>query len=77
MIIANWIALSLVLTGAFNWLTIGLFAFNLVEFICFGSLMAANVIYVLVGIACLFLIVSLVLNAGRLALKMNDRTDVL
>ena len=77
MIIANWIALCLVLAGALNWLTIGLFSFNLVEFICFGSLMAANIVYVLVGIACLFLIVSLILNAGRLALKMNDRTDVL
>ena len=77
MIIANWIALSLVLAGALNWLLIGLFNFNLVVWVCFGNLMVANIIYVLVGIACLFIILSLILNAGRLALRMNDRTNVL
>lgn len=77
MIIANWIALCLVLAGALNWLTIGLFTFNLVEWLCFGSLMAANIVYVLVGIACLFIILSLILNAGRLGLRMNEKKDVL
>ena len=77
MIIANWIALCLVLAGALNWLTIGLFSFNLVEWICFGNLMVANIIYVLVGIACLFIIISLIINAGKLELKMNDKNNVL
>ena len=47
----NCIALTLVIIGAINWLLVGLFQFNLVDFI-FGSLSAlARIIYTIVGIA--------------------------
>ena len=47
----NCIALTLVIIGAFNWLLVGLFKFNLVDAI-FGSLsLLARIIYTIVGIA--------------------------
>ena len=47
----NFIALSLVIIGAINWLLVGLFEFNLVDSI-FGSLSAlTRIIYTLVGLA--------------------------
>ncbi len=49
--IINYIALSLVIIGAINWLLVGLFEFNLVDSI-FGSLSAlSRIIYTIVGIA--------------------------
>ena len=47
----NCIALTLVIIGAINWLLVGLFEFNLVDYI-FGSLSAlTRIIYTIVGIA--------------------------
>jgi uncharacterized membrane protein YuzA (DUF378 family) len=58
MKITSIIAFILVIVGALNWLLIGLFDFNLVAFI-FGMgplAIVARIIYVLVGIAGLWLI---------------------
>lgn len=50
----NGIALTLVIIGAINWLLVGLFKFNLVDAI-FGSLsVLTRIIYIIVGIACLW-----------------------
>lgn len=51
MKIINWIALTLVIIGAINWLLVGIFEFNLVDTI-FGSLsILSRIIYIIVGIA--------------------------
>jgi len=51
MKIVNCLALTLVIVGALNWLLVGLFEFNLVDFL-FGSLsLLTRLIYILVGIA--------------------------
>lgn len=51
MKVINWIALTLVIIGALNWLLVGIFEFNLVDAI-FGSLsILARIIYIIVGIA--------------------------
>lgn len=51
MKIINWIALTLVIIGAINWLLVGIFEFNLVDTI-FGSLsVLSRIIYIIVGIA--------------------------
>lgn len=51
MKIINYITLTLVIIGALNWLLVGLFAFNLVDFL-FGSLsLLTRIIYILVGLA--------------------------
>ena len=51
MYVLYYIALTLVIIGAINWLLIGLFSFDLVATI-FGSMsVVSRIVYVLVGIA--------------------------
>ena len=55
--IADRIALILVIIGALNWGAIGLFGFDLVAFIGGGQMaMVSRVIYTLVGLAALWCI---------------------
>ena len=52
----DWIALILVLIGGLNWLLVGLFNWNLVTAI-FGSIPTLErIIYIIVGIAALYMI---------------------
>lgn len=47
----NYIALTLIIIGAINWLLVGLFGFNLVTFL-FGSMtLLSRIVYILVGIS--------------------------
>jgi uncharacterized protein len=53
-----WIALVLLVIGGLNWLLVGLFEFDLVAAI-FGDMSpAARVVYVLVGIAAVWTLIS-------------------
>lgn len=55
--IVDRIALILVIIGALNWGSVGLFAFDCVAFICGGQLSTlSRIIYALVGIAGLWCI---------------------
>ena len=57
MKIVDRIALILVIIGALNWGSVGLFAFDCVAFICGGQLaVVSRIIYALVGIAGLWCI---------------------
>jgi len=55
----TWIAIILMIIGSLNWLLIGLFDFNLVTFITFGSALLSSIIYILVGISALWMIIYL------------------
>ena len=66
MVIANYIALILVLIGGLNWGLVGLFNFNLVAFCCFGMRMLERIIYIIVLIATLYLIVASIIWGGIL-----------
>ncbi len=68
MIIANWIAYILVLTGALNWGLVGIFRFNLVQWITMGFNGWAIAIYVLVLLAAIWLIISPIISRGLLIL---------
>lgn len=51
------IALLLVIVGALNWGSVGLFGFDLVAFLCGGQMaVVSRIIYVVVGIAGLWCI---------------------
>lgn len=51
------IALVLVIIGALNWGTVGLFGFDMVAFICGGQMaVLSRIIYTIVGIAGLWCI---------------------
>ena len=59
------IALIITIIGAVNWLAIGIFGFNLVTWLTFGSEIAARIIYVLVGVAGAWLIYFIIRKKGR------------
>ena len=50
MKVLNGLALTLIIIGALNWLLVGLFDFNLVDYIFGTSSMLAKTIYILVGV---------------------------
>lgn len=52
----DWIALILVIVGALNWGLVGLFGFNLVNAIFGFAPVLVRIIYILVGLAGLWLI---------------------
>lgn len=66
MIIANYIALILLLIGGINWGLVGLFNFNLVAFLSFGMRAVERVIYIIVLIATIYLIVASIIWGGIL-----------
>lgn len=65
MIIANIIALSLIIVGAINWLLVGIFSWNLVTWI-FGLGVFTRIIYVIVGLAGIWMLVQLIVRRTRL-----------
>lgn len=56
MKIINTIALILVIVGGLNWGLVGLFEFNLVDFLFGVGSILSRIVYVLVGIASLWCI---------------------
>lgn len=54
MKIANFITLILIIIGGINWGLIGLFQFNLVDFIFGADSILSRIIYILVGISALW-----------------------
>ena len=66
MIVANYIALILVLIGCLNWGLVGIFNFNLVAWISMGSRIVERIIYILVLIATIWLIISSAIDGGIL-----------
>ncbi len=62
MYIINWIAFVILAIGGLNWGLVGIFNFNLVEWIFGGFNAGSIIIYVLVLLSTIWLIISLVLN---------------
>lgn len=63
-VIPNWIAFIILAIGGLNWGLVGIFNFNLVDWI-FGGLNAGSIIiYVLVLISTIWLIVSALVNGA-------------
>ena len=65
MIIANIVALSLMIVGCFNWFLVGVFSWNLVTWI-FGVGIFTRIIYAIVGLAGLWMLIQLCLRRSRL-----------
>jgi len=47
----NYVALTLIIVGALNWLLIGLFKFNLVDTIFGADSVLSKIVYIVVGVA--------------------------
>lgn len=56
MRVINTIALILVIVGGLNWGLVGLFNFNLVDFLFGAGSFLARLVYILVGVASLWCI---------------------
>ncbi len=52
----DWIALILVIIGGLNWGLVGLFGLDLVALILGGVPLLQNIVYVLVGLAAVYMI---------------------
>lgn len=64
MIVANYIALILLLIGGINWGLVGLFRFNLIDWMFRWCPIIARIIYILVLISTIYLIVSACIDGG-------------
>jgi len=54
--VVDWIALVLVIVGGLNWGLVGLFSFDLVEAILGSIPVLQKIVYVLVGLAAVYMI---------------------
>lgn len=66
MIIANYIALIILMIGGLNWGLVGLLNFNLVAWICMGNRIIERIIYILVLLATIWLIIASAIDGGIL-----------
>lgn len=60
------IALVLTIVGALNWLCIGIFGFNFVSWITFGMMWLERLLYILVGLAGIYMLVWLCVSRGQM-----------
>ena len=65
MIIANIVALSVVILGALNWFLVGVFSWNLITAI-FGLGIVTRILYAIVGLAGIWLLIQLIVRRTRL-----------
>ncbi len=61
----DWTAITLVIVGALNWLLVGLFNFDLVAFLFGGVPLLASIIYVLIGLAGVYMIYLVARESSR------------
>jgi uncharacterized membrane protein YuzA (DUF378 family) len=61
----DWVALVLVIVGGLNWGLIGAFDFNLVDSIFGAGSAISRVVYVLVGLAAVYLLYTVSKLAGK------------
>ena len=77
MVIANIISYVLTIIGGINWGLVGIFDFNLVDFIGGGYRSWFSIlVYVLVLISAIWLIVSAFLSKGKLRLRSKNMMDM-
>lgn len=65
MIIANIIALSVIILGSFNWFVVGVFSWNFLAWI-FGAGIFVRILYALVGLAGVWMLIQLCIRRRRL-----------
>ena len=73
MIIANYIALIILMIGGLNWGLVSLLNFNLVAWICMGNRIIERIIYILVLLATIWLIIASAIDGGILLTSALQR----
>ena len=69
------IALILTIVGALNWLAVGIFGFNFVNWITFGMVWIERLLYILLGISGVFMIVWLCVSRFNMVETDNSYRD--
>lgn len=69
------IALVLTVVGALNWLCIGIFGFNFVNWVTFGMLWLERLLYILVGLSGIYMLVWLCVSRGQMVEKDTTHRD--
>lgn len=72
MRLINLIASILLAIGGLNWLSIGIFGFNFVGLLDGITPVISRIIYILVGVATLYLIYSAIVSKGRINLNSKE-----
>ena len=72
MVIANVIAFIILLIGGFNWGLVGIFDFNLVNWIFGGFNVGSIIVYILVLISAIWLLISAIANRS---IYLNSKSD--
>ena len=65
MIIANIVALSIMIFGCINWFLVGVFSWNFVTWI-FGVGVVTRILYAIVGLAGLWMLIQLIIRRTKL-----------
>lgn len=68
MVVANIIALCILILGGINWLLVGVFSWNLLTWI-FGMGIFVRILYALVGLAAIWFIIQLIIRRNKLFSK--------
>ncbi len=71
MVIANIVALSILILGSLNWFCVGVFSWNLLSAI-FGIGVFVRILYALVGLAGIWMLIQLCVR--RMKLFSHDET---
>ena len=74
MIIANIVALCVVILGALNWFLVGVFSFNLLTW-AFGIGVFTRILYALVGLAGIWLLIQLCIMGTSFFGKRKERHE--
>ena len=76
MKIIDKIALVLVIIGAIVWGIVGIFNFDLVNWMCMGRNAGSIIIYVLIMLSAIWLIISPIISRGMLDLGCQRKKEV-
>ena len=72
-VIPNWIAFVILLIGGINWGLVGIFNFNLVEWIFGGMNVGSIIVYILVLLSAIWLIIAACMQ-GTIYLMNKDKS---
>lgn len=74
MVIANIVALCIVILGSFNWFLVGVFSWNLLTW-AFGVGVFTRILYAIVGLAGLWLLIQLCIRGLKLFGKYDKKNS--
>lgn len=63
--IVDWICMILIVIGGLNWLLVGIFDFNLVAAIFGAMSIISRIVYILVGVAALYVLIFMFPKIGK------------